>query len=91
MSNPEITVGCAQLSLRANVGIHACAFAVDGGPKDLAYGMTQSLYFLTREVVCSSQRMNSSSKEGFIGIHVTDPGDNTLVEKRRFYRGATPA
>jgi len=36
MSNLEITMGCAQLAIRANVGIHAGAFAADARPKNSA-------------------------------------------------------
>ena len=36
MSNLEITLGSAQLALRANVGVHAGAFAVDGRSKNSA-------------------------------------------------------
>ncbi len=35
MSNLEIGMGCAQLTLGANVGVHAGAFAADGCPKNL--------------------------------------------------------
>jgi hypothetical protein len=34
MSDPKVKMGCAQLALRANVGIHAGAFAADGCLKD---------------------------------------------------------
>ena len=30
MSNPEIEMSCAQFALRADIGIHAGAFAADG-------------------------------------------------------------
>jgi len=36
MSNLEIKMGCAQLALGADVGIHAGAFAADGCPKNSA-------------------------------------------------------
>ena len=36
MSNLEIEVGCAQSALRADIGIHAGAFAVDARPEDIA-------------------------------------------------------
>ena len=36
MSNLEIKMGCAQLALGADVGIHAGAFAIDGCPKNPA-------------------------------------------------------
>ncbi len=36
MSNLEITLGSAQLALRANVGVHTSAFAVDACPEDIA-------------------------------------------------------
>ena len=36
MSNPKITMGCAQLAIRANVGIHAGAFAADARLKSSA-------------------------------------------------------
>ena len=39
MSNLKITMGCAPLAIGADIGVHASAFAVDGGPKDLAYAM----------------------------------------------------
>jgi len=34
MSNLKIEMGCAQLALRADVGIHAGAFAADGCPEN---------------------------------------------------------
>jgi len=34
MSNLKIEMGCAQLALGADAGIHACAFAADGCPKN---------------------------------------------------------
>jgi len=34
MSNLKIEMGCAQLALRADIGIHAGAFAADGCPKN---------------------------------------------------------
>ena len=34
MRNLEIKMGCAQLALRADVGIHAGAFAANGCPKN---------------------------------------------------------
>jgi len=36
MSNLKIETGCAQLALRADVGIHAGAFAADGCLKNPA-------------------------------------------------------
>ena len=39
MSNLKIEMGCAQLALRADVGIHAGAFAADGCPKNSADAM----------------------------------------------------
>ena len=36
MSNLKIEMGCAQLALGADVGIHAGAFAADGCPKNSA-------------------------------------------------------
>jgi len=39
MSNFEIKMGCAQLALGADVGIHAGAFAADGCPKNFADAM----------------------------------------------------
>jgi hypothetical protein len=35
--------------------------------------------------------VNASGKEGFIGIHIADSRDDTLVEKRGFYGDVTPA
>jgi len=39
MSNLKIEMGCAQLALGTNVGIHAGAFAADGCPKNSADAM----------------------------------------------------
>jgi len=36
MSNLKIEMGCAHLTLRTDVGIHAGAFAADGCPKNSA-------------------------------------------------------
>jgi hypothetical protein len=36
MGNLKIEVGCAQLALRADIGIHAGAFAADGCPENSA-------------------------------------------------------
>jgi len=36
ISNLKIEMGCTQLALSADVGIHAGAFAADGCPKDSA-------------------------------------------------------
>jgi len=39
MSNLKIEMGCAQLALGADVGIHAGAFAADSCPKNSADAM----------------------------------------------------
>jgi hypothetical protein len=39
MSNLEIEMSCAQLALRADIGIHAGAFAADACPKNFADAM----------------------------------------------------
>ena len=48
MSNLEIGMGCAQLALRADIGVHTGAFAADGCPMDLADAMIQGLHFFAR-------------------------------------------
>jgi hypothetical protein len=35
--------------------------------------------------------VDASGKEGFISIHIADPGNDTLVEKRGFYWNVMPA
>ncbi|GAG02992.1 unnamed protein product, partial [marine sediment metagenome] len=49
------------------------------------------MHFFGRQVVGFSQGVNPSGKEGFIGIHVADSSDDTLVEKRCFYGDVMPA
>ena len=39
MSNLKIGMGCAQLALGADIGVHAGAFAADGCPKNSADAM----------------------------------------------------
>ena len=39
MSNLEIEMSCAQLALRANVGIHAGTFVANGCPKNFSDAM----------------------------------------------------
>jgi len=39
MSNLKIEMGCAQFALRADVGVHAGAFAADACPKNSANAM----------------------------------------------------
>jgi len=39
MSNLKIEMSCAQLALRADVGIHAGAFVADGCPENSADAM----------------------------------------------------
>ncbi|GAI57464.1 unnamed protein product, partial [marine sediment metagenome] len=43
------------------------------------------------ELTYEHQGVNPSSKEGFIGIHIADSGDDTLIEKRCFYGDVMPA
>ena len=40
VSNLEITMSCAQLALRTDVGVHARPFAIDGCPENFADAMT---------------------------------------------------
>jgi hypothetical protein len=85
VSNLKIEMCCAQLAFGADVGIHAGAFAGNGCTKNTADVVMQGPHFCGRQVVGFSQGVNPSGKEGFIGIHIADSGDNALVEKRSFY------
>jgi hypothetical protein len=47
--------------------------------------------FLWGEAICWPQGVNSSRKQGFIGIHIADAGDNILVNQDSFKRRLAPS
>ena len=90
VSDFEIEMGCAQFALGADIRVNAGAFVPDGCLKNSADTVIQSLHLLSRQLVRLPQRVKSSGKESFVSIHVADPSDNILVEKRGFYRDVMP-
>jgi len=64
------------------------AIGTDAGPvveysplQNLSHGLMQAIYLANRKVIRSLHGMDSGSKQGLIGIHITHTGYGMLIAK----------
>jgi len=81
VGDAEVRVGGALFAAGAEVGVDAGSLVTNGFLKDVPKCAVQTFYLCSGKVVCRSGGVDTGGKKGFIGVHITDTGDKTLVKK----------